>query len=93
LIALSISLGLTLASSSWAALPINVIFKENRTSMDGTPFQLYRVECSNGQLQALTAWNNRTLWCPQYKLVESACSNQQLESAKVACEADLLASS
>jgi hypothetical protein len=89
---LAVIVSVLFASQSWASLPVSVTFKERRTSLEGEPFLLYTVECSNGRFQSISAWDNRTLWCPQLKRNEQFCVNQQLALAKMVCRAgDVLA--
>ena len=92
LVVLATVIGINLASVSWAALPVNITFKENRTSLDGQPFLLYTLECSDGKQQAITAWKNRSLWCPSYKLVEGRCEDKQVTLAKALCQSTVLES-
>jgi hypothetical protein len=76
---------LTFSLGAAAAKPSSITFESEGTSPDGKAYALYTVKCSDGQTQALTAWDNRKTWCVG-KISQEACSKKQIRAAKDACK-------
>jgi len=76
----------TFSVSSFAAKPTSIVFEGTGETTDGTPYASYKVKCSNGKQEDLTAWDSRKKWCVGDTSSE-ACEKKQIKAAKAACKA------
>lgn len=70
-----------------AAKPTSITFEADGVSPDGVAYATYIVKCSDGDLQPLTAWDDRKKWCVGKESTEN-CSKKQIKAAKSACKAN-----
>ena len=71
--------------SAAASKPTSITFESEGNSPDGKAYALYSVKCSDGQVQPLTAWDNRKTWCVG-NVSQENCDKKQIRAAKDACK-------
>ena len=79
----TILMGVSLSVS--AGKPVSISLESDGVSPDGAAYSIYTVKCSNGDLQPLTAWDDRKKWCVGQDSTEN-CSKKQIKAAKAACK-------
>lgn len=52
-----------LPAAALAAMPYSITLTRAGESADGLRFEVHAVACSDGSVRAITAWNQRRLWC------------------------------
>lgn len=80
----TVALFLSLPAS--AAKPVKIT-PSGTGRVSGAEFRNYVVECSNGNKQPLTSWDNGKKWCLGEVSVEN-CVKKQIKAAKTACKLD-----
>ncbi len=85
LIGLGVALCLLCAPGVYAATPTRISFEGDANTDDGKKYSRYTVRCSNGQVRALTAWDNRRIWCVS-RDARSGCHQRQLAAARQSCQ-------
>ena len=69
-----------------AAKPTSVTFESDSKTADGIEYANFIVQCTNGQKQLMTTWNNRKKWCVGRESLNN-CNKKQIKAAKKACKA------
>lgn len=81
------SLSLGLSATTFAGTIMSITFESEGISPDGQGYAIYTVKCSDGDLQPMTAWDDRKKWCVGQDSTEN-CTKKQIKAAKKACKAD-----
>ncbi len=75
---------LAFSASAFAAKPTSITFESEGTTADGREYANYIVRCSNGELQPMTAWDQRREWCVGRESQDN-CHRRQIRAATEAC--------
>lgn len=77
---------LLLSLPAFAVKPTSITFREVAANGPGKTHFIYDVECSNGKVYKITAWEEHTLWCRGMAVSVDKCSSGQIQVAKIACQ-------
>jgi len=69
----------------YAQMPKSIKYVEELTSDEGTTFVHFEVTCANGNVVAISSWNNNKLWC-EGKGKKDNCHKKKIKTAKMVCK-------
>ena len=79
-------LALSLAVSAQAAKPTSVKYVEDITTDANEVYMHYIVNCADGKVADLSAWNNQRFWCTGTIKKDPYCFRKETTAAKKACK-------